>query len=79
MKHQSKLSAEQQPSQEANAGQQTQSPAAREFANADELLRYDAAHTPVPPAIAQRLRKSTADLPGPKTPWWKRWLGGNKP
>jgi hypothetical protein len=76
MKHQSKLSTEQQQSQQVGAEQQNQAPAAREFANADALLRYDAKQIPVPPAIAQRLQKSAADLPGPKTPWWKRWLGG---
>ena len=77
MKQQSKLSQEQQ--QQHAAEQKTQQPAAREFANAEELLRYDAAHTPVPPAIAQRLQKSTGDLPGPKTSWWKRLFGGTNP
>jgi hypothetical protein len=75
MKHQTKLSEEQQQQSQPLAGkQQTQS--AREFANAEELLRYDAAHTTVPPEIARRLQKSTADLPPPKAAWWKRLLGG---
>ena len=74
MKQQTKLSQEQQ--QQATEHQTQQQPAAREFANAEELLRYDAAHTPVPPVIAQRLQKSTSDLPQPKLAWWKRWLGG---
>ena len=56
MKQQSKLSAEQQ--QQHAAEQQTQSQSAREFATAEELLRYDAAHTTVPPDIARRLQKS---------------------
>lgn len=77
MKHQTKLSQEQQ--QQHAAGQRTQQQAAREFANAEELLRYDAAHTTVPPVIAQRLQKSTGDLPRPKTSWWKRWFGGTHP
>jgi len=76
MKHQSKLSAEQQ--QQHAAQNQTQSQGAREFANAEELLRYDAANTTVPPAIARRLQKSTADLRGSKPSWWKRWLGGTR-
>jgi hypothetical protein len=75
MKHQGKFDSEQQ-SRQVGAENQTQSQAAREFANADELLRYDAKHTTVPPVIAQRLQKSAADLPGPKKSWWKRWLGG---
>lgn len=72
MKHQTKLSQE----QEQAAQHQTQQPAAREFASAEELLRYDAAHTTVPPEIARRLQQSTADLPPPKAAWWKRWFGG---
>jgi hypothetical protein len=75
MKQQTKLSEEQQQKQHA-AEQQTQQQSPREFANAEEMLRYDAAHTAVPPAIAQRLQKSTGDLPGPKKPWWKRLFGG---
>ena len=76
MKHQTRLTGEQQQAQQVGTGQQAQSPAAREFANADELLRYDAGQTPVPPEIARRLQKSTAGLPGPKPSWWKRLLGG---
>jgi hypothetical protein len=76
MKHQTKLSEEQQ--QQLAAAHQTQQPAGREFASADELLRYDAAHTPVPPEIAQRLQQSAGNLPGPKGSWLKRWLGGSR-
>jgi hypothetical protein len=78
MKHQSKLSQEQQQSRQVGNEQQTQSPATREFANADELLRYDAANTPVPPEIARRLQESAGNLPQPRAPWWKRWLGGTR-
>jgi hypothetical protein len=76
MKHQTKLSEEQQQQQQHAAEQQTQQQSPREFANAEEMLRYDAAHTTVPPDIAQRLKKSTGDLPGPKTSWWKRLFRG---
>ena len=75
MKHRSKLSEEQQQTGYRETGQQAQ--AGREFADADELLRYDAAHTPVPPDIARRLRESTTGLTAPKPSWWKRWLKGN--
>jgi hypothetical protein len=73
MKQQTKLSQEQQ---QHAAEQQTQQPATREFATAEELLRYDAAQTPVPPAIGQRLQKSTgqASAPPPR-PWWRNLLG----
>ncbi|MGA9452172.1 MAG: hypothetical protein WBW41_12605 [Verrucomicrobiia bacterium] len=76
MKHQSKLNSEQQQSQQVGTEQQTQAQSAREFASAEELLRFDAAHTPVPPNIARRLQKSAADLPAPKTTWWQRLFGG---
>jgi ABC-type proline/glycine betaine transport system ATPase subunit len=80
MKQQTKLSEEQQQqSRQVGTGQQTQQPSAREFANAEEMLRYDAAHTIVPPVIAQRLQKSTAELPRSKAAWWKRLLGGTHP
>jgi hypothetical protein len=80
MKHQTKLSQEQQQqSRQVGTEQQAQQQSAREFANAEEMLRYDAAHTTVPPGIAQRLQKSTGDLPGPKMAWWKRLLGGTNP
>jgi hypothetical protein len=77
MKHQERLNSEQQ--QQHAAEQQTQQSGAREFANAEELLRYDAEQTPVPPAIAQRLQKSTGELPPPKRSWWKRLFGGTQP
>ena len=76
MKHQIKLSQEQQQHADQH---QTQQPPAREFANPEELLRYDAAQTTVPPDIAQRLQKSTGNLPEPKASWWKRLFGGTQP
>jgi hypothetical protein len=80
MKHQTKLSEEQlQQSRQVGTEHQTQQSGAREFANAEEMLRYDAAHTPVPPVIAQRLQKSTSELPPPKLAWWKRLLRRNNP
>ncbi|MGD0351169.1 MAG: hypothetical protein ABSB84_12775 [Verrucomicrobiota bacterium] len=74
MKHQTKLSQEQQQQQHA-AEQQTQSPSAREFASAEEMLRYDAAHTTVPPAIARRLQKSIGQTGAPPRSWWRNLFG----
>ncbi len=73
MKRQTKFTAESQPEHMA-AEQQSQ--AAHEFASAEEMLRHDAIHTPVPPGIEQRLQKSVADLSPPKPAWWRRFLGG---
>ena len=73
MKQQTKLSQK----QEQVAEQQTHTEEAKEFAASDEVLRFDAAHTPVPPEIAERLKKSAADIPlPPKRSWWRNLLGG---
>jgi hypothetical protein len=74
MKRQTKLTSDQR--QEQAAEQQTQAKPALEFATPEELLRYDAAQTPVPGGIARRLQQSAADLPQPKPAWWKRFFGG---
>ena len=64
--------------QEHVAEQQTQAHATLEFSNSDELLRFDAAQTVVPPEIAERLKESAAKMPppAPPPPWWRRFLGG---
>jgi len=73
MKQQTKLSE----NKEHVAEQQTQSDPAKEFATSDELLRFDAAQTTVPPGIAQRLQKSAAEIrPATSRSWWKNVFGG---
>ena len=73
MKQQTKLSQKQEPVAE----QQTQPLAAKEFSNSDELLRFDAVQTAVPPEIAERLKQSAAHLPPPPPrSWWKNLFGG---
>ena len=52
MKHEPNLTRSSSRNNKA-AEHQTHAPGAREFASAEELLRHDAAHTLVPPAIAQ--------------------------
>lgn len=50
--------------------------AALEFATSEEAIRYDAAQTPLPPAIAERLRKSIEQEPKPSPDsWWKKLFG----
>jgi len=75
MKQQAKLSQEQQ--QQHTAEPQAQSASAREFATVEEILRYDAAHTTVPPAIGRRLQESIGDQPAPKPGWWRKFFGGD--
>ena len=79
MKHQSKLNPEQQQSRQVGTEQQARQQPALEFATAEELLRYDAAHTTVPAGVERRVQKSAGDLPRPKPAWWKRLWGGTKP
>ena len=77
MKHESKFTSQEQSQQ--TAGQQTEKQAAREFGSAEEMLRHDALHTPVPPAIGHRLQESINQLPKPASAWWRRFFGNSNP
>jgi len=74
MKRQTKLTSQEQVQTHA-AEQQTQQTSVREFASVEEMLRHDALHTPVPPAIAHRLQASLDKSPPPARPWWGRLFG----
>jgi hypothetical protein len=66
-----------QEQQETTGLQQQQTTGAgQEFAGVDEMLRHDALHTPVPPAIGRRLEKSLQEEGPARGSWWRRWLGG---
>lgn len=72
MKQQTKLTQK----QEHEVEQHAQAQAAKEFSNSDELLRFDAAQTAVPPHLAERLKESMANAgPPPRRSWWHRLLG----
>ena len=71
MKRHIKLTEQEQFQQQAAEHQQE---TVHEFATLEEMLRHDALHTPVPPAIAHRLQASIAQLPPPARSWWRRWL-----
>ena len=58
--------------QEHVAEQTAHAHVAKEFSNSDELLRFDAAQTAVPPEIEQRLKHSAANIAPSKTGWFKR-------
>lgn len=70
MKQHNKFNSEQQ--QEQSIEQQSAQNTTQEFPNVEALLRYDAANTATPAAVAQRLQKSSADFPKPSRPWWQR-------
>lgn len=59
----------------AMAGEQRLEEALK-FDTPEEMLRLDAANTPVPPQMRERVMQSIAQEPvreNPK-PWWKRWM-----
>lgn len=49
-----------------------------EFAQAEELIRYDASQTPPPAGLEDRVRASVDQTPIPRVPWWKRLWGGRR-
>jgi hypothetical protein len=77
MKPEKKLTTRQQVEEQhtAHTHQETQQQAAREFTSVEEMLRHDALHTPVPPAIAHRLQESVGQLPVKPRSWWRRLFG----
>jgi len=77
MKHESKLNSDRREDHQAQTGHEhAQQKRSLEFANVEEMFRHDALHTPVPPAIEVRLKKSIEEIPpAPPASWWKRILG----
>jgi hypothetical protein len=69
-----KLTSRQQTGEQSQTGveQTTRAEAPREFATVEEMLRHDALHTPVPPAVAHRLGESLAGEPQPPRNFWQR-------
>lgn len=62
---------------DAQAVQRVQPPPL-EFATVEDMLRYDAAQTPVPPELAERVNRSLAgEETAPKPSWFQRLLGGS--
>ena len=66
----------QEQEQTAAHQQSAQHQTAVEFATAEEMIRHDAALTPVPPVVAGRLHKSITREPKPVAAhrWWQRWF-----
>ena len=63
---------EQTAEQQQTTGQQT----GLAFDSVEGLLRYDNLQTIPPPAIAERLKLSLEQEPGPKRSWWQRLFAG---
>jgi hypothetical protein len=71
MNQQKKFNSEEQ----SRTEQQLTQNATQEFSTVEQLLRCDAARTPVPASIAERLQKSSADFQKPARSWWQRLFG----
>ena len=72
MKQEKKFRQEEQVSETQSQSQTSQT--VREFATPEEMLRFDAKQTQMPPRVAQRLSQSLQAEPNARRPWWKRWL-----
>lgn len=69
-----KLTHKEQESLETSQRSETKA-AALEFETPEAMLRHDAAHTAVPPGIAERLKQSMPDPPSSRPAWWRRIFG----
>jgi hypothetical protein len=72
MKRESKLTSREEQELTEKVSQQH---AAQEFSSVEEMLRHDALHTPVPPEVGFRLRKSIGEVPVNKPGWLKKIFG----
>jgi hypothetical protein len=74
MKRQTKLTSQEQTEVRA-AAEQSLPAGPLEFESPELMLRHDALHTPVPPAIGRRLQESLGpSLPADQS-WWRKWFG----
>jgi len=76
MKHEEKFRQEEQQISETQSQSQA-GKTAREFASPEEMLRFDAKQTIVPPGVAERLGRSLQDEPCAPRSWWQRIFRGN--
>lgn len=63
---------QQEQEQSLTQEQALQQQRALEFGSPEEMLRYDAAQTEVPPRIGQRLERTLGSEPKPGRSWWRR-------
>ena len=79
MKNQNRLKAETQAQEQQESSGQSEKQQVQEFATAEDMIRHDRVHTPVPPAISQRLQKAVGALdPARGSSWWRRIFGGGE-
>jgi hypothetical protein len=75
MKHQKKFQSQEE-QRLVSETQSQQRTSVHEFGSVEELLRFDAKQTNVPPEIAQRLGRSLQNEPCPARSWWRQFWGG---
>lgn len=71
---QSRLDNKQQSTEQQHSNQRHE----RMFESAEELIRFDATQTAVPPAIANRLKDTLATKPPAPLSVWQRLFGRKK-
>ena len=69
-----KLTSQQKAEEQQTTAHEQQTKPGVEFNSVEEMLRHDAAQTPVPPGIEHRLQESLERTPHSKS-WWRRWFG----
>lgn len=62
--------------EESSVAQDQRTEPSMVFESAEDMIRHDAAHTPVPPGLRGRMMNSIAQeaRENTSTPWWKRWM-----
>ncbi len=75
MKRRNKFQSQQAEETQALSQQEFSIEQVREFAHAEDLIRHDSLHTPVPPTLAYRLRESIGPVPEKPRPWWRKLFG----
>lgn len=76
MKHKSRFRKEEDQELEHTHFQKQSKETTRDFESIEELLRFDASKTEVPPGLEKQVRRSLQREP--KRSWWNRVFGGDE-
>jgi hypothetical protein len=77
MKHENRLNSSSTEQENTLGSQQRSQKCGHQFASAEEMLRHNALHTPVPPSIARRLQQSIGCHAPASSSWWRRFFRSN--
>lgn len=75
-----KLTSQQRAEEQQTTAHQQHAESTREveFNSVEDMLRHDAAQTPVPPGIEHRLQQSLSKTSTNAMSWWRRFFGRSK-